>query len=725
MNDGEAKYHFDYDALGRKTAVQTSRADSGKHWLAEYTYTKNNMTSQKYSNGVQVDFEYDNLDRLVEKRYGDFRTAPIRYSYDPNGNLYKVSDGLWSVGIETGYTYDLAGRIVGVRAVEEGTQNHRAALERRYTDKKGTVESQRVEIYGASNRAEEKAKYTYRYGDYQAHEMPGVVYEVKKDGKDFLSYAYDGLGRVTSRGVGGLTNREKYTYNPGPNGTTTTQVQKFSDLQGLETTYTYDVNGNITAADSKEASDRYVYDALGRMVRANNGDSDVELTETYEYDARGNIVSRTRYNYTTAETPTRPKKTITYKYEDASWSDLLTEYDGQKLTYDNIGNPLTYRDGMTMTWKHGRSLRDIQKDGETQGSYNYNGDGLRTYKSTKGYGTTEYHILDGQYVGETKTLNGKTYHTLYLYDEAGSIIGLQENGETYYFVKNLQGDVIGILDSKGEAVGYYFYDVWGNIAKVYSNSNWDEVSDPEHIALRNPFRYRGYMYDEESGLYYLQSRYYDPVTGRFVNADGFVSTGQGLMGNNMFAYCNDNPVMFVDPTGRFIGTATAAGLIALGKLFLAAAAATIVVGAVTTLPPPTLPGTISRPGDNILAPDIAAPAPRSKDEAKDKADEKVIEKPIPKKQKVFPENPLEFNPTGLIPTTYVETGSGKNGGIIKWEIPGTTMAIFEWDEGMNEVGGSHYHVMLPAANNKHLEGGHYKAGELVPEPWNSMYFGGN
>jgi RHS repeat-associated protein len=136
-----------------------------------------------------------------------------------------------------------------------------------------------------------------------------------------------------------------------------------------------------------------------------------------------------------------------------------------------------------------------------------------------------------------------------LYDDTGSIIGLQDNGETYYFVKNLQGDVIGILDSAGEAVGYYFYDVWGNIAKVYKNSNWDQVSDPEHIALRNPFRYRGYMYDEESGLYYLQSRYYDPVIGRFVNADGFVSTGQGLMGNNMFAYCGNNPVMRVDIVG--------------------------------------------------------------------------------------------------------------------------------------------------------------------------------
>ncbi len=550
MNDGEAKYHFDYDALGRKIATQTSRADSGKHWLAEYTYTKNNMTSQRYSNGVQVDFGYDNLDRLVEKRYGDFRTGPIRYSYDPNGNLYKVSDGLWSVGIETEYTYDLAGRIVGVRAAEYGTQNHRASMEKRYTDQKGTVESQRVEIYGTGNRAVETAKYTYRYGDYRAHEMPGVVYDVDRNGEAFLKYTYDGLGRVTSRQVGGLTGKESYTYSPGPNGTATTQVQKFRDLQGLETTYTYDANGNITAADSEEANDWYVYDALGRMVRANNGDGDVRLTETYEYDARGNIVSRTRYSYTTAETPTRPKKTITYKYEDDSWADLLTEYDGETLTYDNIGNPLTYRDGMTMSWKHGRSLRDIQKGGETLGTYNYNGDGLRTYKSTNGNGTVEYHILDGTYVGQTQTINGKTYHTLYLYDDTGSIIGLQDNGETYYFVKNLQGDVIGILDSAGEAVGYYFYDVWGNIAKVYKNSNWDQVSDPEHIALRNPFRYRGYMYDEESGLYYLQSRYYDPVIGRFVNADNQITTGSDMTGTNLFTYCGNNPANRIDPTGE-------------------------------------------------------------------------------------------------------------------------------------------------------------------------------
>ena len=304
------------------------------------------------------------------------------------------------------------------------------------------------------------------------------------------------------------------------------------------------------------------------MIRADHGYG-ADCTETYEYDGRGNIVSRKRYMYTSPGIPVQDqvlRETITYKYEDDSFADLLTEYNGQELTYDTIGNPLTYRDGMRMTWKHGRSLQSIVKGGVTQGSYNYNGDGLRTYKSTNGYGTTEYHILDGQYVGETKSINGKIYHTLYLYDDAGSIIGLQSGGETYYLSKTLEGDVTAVLDESGRKVAQYVYDMWGKLVGVYDGAG-KAVTDPEHIALRNPFRYRGYMYDEESGLYYLQSRYYDPVTGRFVNADGFVSTGTGLMGNNMFAYCNNNPVMNVDPSGlRPIAEIQASIALAKGNL---------------------------------------------------------------------------------------------------------------------------------------------------------------
>ena len=423
-----------------------------------------------------------------------------------------------------------------------------------------------MEIYGAANRPCETAKYTYRYGDYRVHEMPGVLYDVEKNGERFLKYSYDGLGRVTTRQVGELANKETYTYQAGVNGTTTTQVERFKDLEGVETYYTYDAVGNIVSSIGPHGINSYVYDGLGRMIRADHGYG-ADCTETYEYDGRGNIVSRKRYMYTSPEIPVQDqvlRETITYKYEDDSFADLLTEYNGQALTYDTIGNPLTYRDGMHMTWKHGRSLQSIVKDGVTQGSYNYNGDGLRTYKSTNGYGTTEYHILDGQYVGETKSINGKTYHTLYLYDDGGSIIGLQSGGETYYLSKTLEGDVTAVLDESGTKAAQYVYDMWGKLVGVYDGAG-KAVTDPEHIALRNPFRYRGYMYDEESGLYYLQSRYYDPVTGRFVNADGFVSTGQGLMGNNMFAYCNNNPVMRADPDGEPWGVV---GLIAVGLFLL-------------------------------------------------------------------------------------------------------------------------------------------------------------
>ena len=193
---------------------------------------------------------------------------------------------------------------------------------------------------------------------------------------------------------------------------------------------------------------------------------------------------------------------------------------------------------------HGRSA-----NGSPVATYSYNGDGLRTQKKLANDDTVVYHIIDGTYVGETATLGENTYYTtLYLRDDKGSVIGLQSNGSTYYFAKNLQGDVIAIYDASKTVVAKYVYDVWGKLISV-TDASGNYITDPTHIALRNPFRYRGYMYDEETGLYYLRSRYYDPTTSRFINADGLVSTGTGIMGHNMFAYCNDNPVNYVDKNG--------------------------------------------------------------------------------------------------------------------------------------------------------------------------------
>lgn len=113
------------------------------------------------------------------------------------------------------------------------------------------------------------------------------------------------------------------------------------------------------------------------------------------------------------------------------------------------------------------------------------------------------------------------------------------NGSVYYYITNAQGDVIRLTNTNGETAARYQYDPYGNIID----------SAGSHVDI-NPLRYRGYYYDSETNLYYLQSRYYDPNIGRFINADEYPSTGQGLLGNNMFAYCLNNPANFIDPEGN-------------------------------------------------------------------------------------------------------------------------------------------------------------------------------
>ena len=156
----------------------------------------------------------------------------------------------------------------------------------------------------------------------------------------------------------------------------------------------------------------------------------------------------------------------------------------------------------------------------------------------------------------------------YYYDGSG-ICGVEYNGTVYYFQKNLQGDVTRIYDGNGNLAAQYVYDAWGN-HKVL-NANGTEITDESFIGNVNPIRYRGYYYDEETGLYYLQSRYYDPEVGRFINADDIdYIEPETLMGCNLYAYCGNNPVMYVDPSGHFLvlalvlGAFTVAGMITAG-----------------------------------------------------------------------------------------------------------------------------------------------------------------
>ena len=123
------------------------------------------------------------------------------------------------------------------------------------------------------------------------------------------------------------------------------------------------------------------------------------------------------------------------------------------------------------------------------------------------------------------------------------------NGVVYYYLLNAQGDVVGLIDSTGAVVVQYTYDAWGRLLSITYPT--DDTTSSQHSAIgaNNPLRYRGYVYDTETGLYYLQSRYYNPTWGRFINADKQLAT-DSIIGLNLFAYCNDNPVNMYDPNGE-------------------------------------------------------------------------------------------------------------------------------------------------------------------------------
>ncbi len=217
----------------------------------------------------------------------------------------------------------------------------------------------------------------------------------------------------------------------------------------------------------------------------------------------------------------------------------------------------------TFTWEKGRRLSSATK-GTSVTTFEYNEDGIRTSKTVNGVEHI-YYLNGSQILAEVWGNN----ICIYLYDESGAPIGMRYRNSTYaeaqfdtfWYTKNLQGDIVGVYNDEGVLVRSYVYDAWGVVkATIHNNTGTNANSS------YNPFFYRGYYYDIQLGLYYLNSRYYDPATCRFISPDGYISTGQGFTGYNMFSYCGNNPVSRADESGQFWGIVVAAivGVVAIG-----------------------------------------------------------------------------------------------------------------------------------------------------------------
>ena len=535
-------YAFNYDKFGRTVSTSVGNGTNSVILSALEYDQKGLMTKQTYGNKDYISFAYDSLDRLSEKSYNKedgSSVAKKQYIYGNDGNISVTVD--FASNSYTRYNYDLSGRTASIREYSGTDVSSNIPIsytEYKYADKTSYLTGvKHFSPLGTQNIG-------YTYGNINNGEMPDQVYSVSWNGVEKVTNKFDSLSRLSKRTVNGLATN--YTYKDIEGNQTTTLVNSVETAAGTFT-YTYDEVGNIQTVSDGTNTTSYKYDNLNQLVRENNQKLGVTITYAYQ---NGNITERKEYAYTTGDLG-EVLDTKTWTYGNNIWSDLLTNFNGQTITYDEIGNPLTIG-SQTLSW-NGRQLRQIA-DGNNTYSYAYNIDGQRVSKTVNGI-TTEYFyngsILAGQKTGE---------NTLVLmYDNDGTAFGFTYNGTEYYYLKNAQNDVVALVDSNRQIVAKYAYDAWGRIVSVTDAEGNDISAQKDHIGNVNPIRYRSYYYDNETGLYYLKTRYYSPDMCRFLNADGSIGANQDIHAYNLFAYCSNNPVNFYDPSGCYIITFPAEG----------------------------------------------------------------------------------------------------------------------------------------------------------------------
>lgn len=348
---------------------------------------------------------------------------------------------------------------------------------------------------------------------------------------------YDSIGRTSEKRIyaDGKVLTKKLTY--AKNGTyTTTRVGSENDYSENTIGYTYDSMGNATDVvvkdkDSKTVSSKkYAYDSLSRLIS-----SDVDgVKHTYTYDSNNNILTKDRIGYT----------------YDATLKDrLVSRGDGTTIEYKDAfnGNPtlIAFPDKrIEMTWT-GRRL--VTASGYT---YSYDPNGLRLSK-TDGK-RTERYIYDGDSLCAMKVDDENGSNTIFFhYDEANALVGFSVNSKDYFYDRDILGNINAVIDSAGTTLVSYAYGDFGAVTETIADSD-----EARLVAKVNPFKFKGYFFDNETGFYYLKSRYYSPELGRFISADGEIGQVGDTMVMNLFAYCKNNPINLSDEGGNWPSWAT-------------------------------------------------------------------------------------------------------------------------------------------------------------------------
>ena len=521
------KYSLVYNAYHQLESIGVAGAEKP---LTAYTYKNGNgrLKEVTYANGHTMKATYNNLGQMVAEKWFDSANsvmAHYRYVYDGQGNIVRSID--FTQRKEYNYFYEEDKLVRANECSIEIDENLNVVGK--------TVDCYLLYTYDAEGNQTKKEicigdvtrAYYYEHG-----EDKEVVSSFWVEDKYVTSHSKnDSFGRKVFDELqlgGGFVSRQ-FTYHAGEvteehvannklkSSPTTSLVSRIILSDGRTISYEYDAEERITkVTDSVDGTTEYTYDALGQLLTETK---DGVAVNTMTYDNYGNILTKNGVAYTCA---------------DPVWKDKLTGYGEQTITYDAQGNPISYL-GHTLTWEKGRQLKSFDDI-----TYTYNANGIRTSKTVDGVKHT--YILDGaKILKETWGTNS----LIPLYSHEDEVCGILYNDIPYYFLKNLQGDIISITDKNGAVVAKYSYDAWGVCSIA-------EDTTECRIATVNPFRYRGYYFDQEIGLYYVSSRYYDPEIGRFVNGDEVENTlyTNIVLDYNIFTYVQNNPVVLSDSTGE-------------------------------------------------------------------------------------------------------------------------------------------------------------------------------
>ncbi len=505
ISNGNIEYKFLYDEFNNVKSIKLS----SNILLVDNVYGDNNgnLLSSNYGNNQSVFYEYDEFNRPKKINKMD---NVYNLKYDNNGNLVKIIDSERL----TKYKYDVAKRLC---EYSDGDLNVRYFYD---------INDNIVKKVYKLNQTKKIVENIYNDED--------AIVKAKCDDID-VNFIYDELSRLTNRNI---NNRFNTNYSYLSKGNRTSLVVESIDNEGDKFEYSYDNLYNITKIyHNGILENEYFYDEYNQLVKEHN--YILGNTIRYKYDNFGNILFKKIYKLKTYE---QLEQNI-YEYNNDDFRDLLTKFNNEDISYDGIGNPIMIGN-RRLTWINGRQLSNYT-DETNQINYKYNISGIRIKKVINNV-ETSYELDDENIIFE-KTNNNVIY---YIRNNANDLIGFKYNNDVYYYIKNNQDDIIGILDSNYNIVAKYQYDSFGNIISI-TDGNGNDVNNIEHIANINPFRYRSYYYDKETNLYYLNSRYYSPTFGRFINADAEFGRDYEFITYNLFVYSNNNPISCVDFDGNF------------------------------------------------------------------------------------------------------------------------------------------------------------------------------